>query len=86
MEGPITTIFSVKHKNTNKIACIHNDISKVFGKGPKSRIKRILDRNIYEKFDTLVFVSIDNFSSLILSLLFSNTNGILKSDGGDIHV
>lgn len=60
LEGPITRIFSVKDKKSTKIAWIHNDISKVFGKGPKSKIKRILDRNIYEKFDTLVFVSIDN--------------------------
>lgn len=61
LEGPITRIFSVKSKNiSNKIAWIHNDISKVFGKGIKSRIKRIIDRNIYEKYDTLAFVSIDN--------------------------
>lgn len=61
LEGPITRIFSVKSKNnTNKIAWIHNDISKVFGKGIKSRIKRIIDRNIYEKYDTLAFVSMDN--------------------------
>lgn len=61
LEGPITRIFSVKSKNnTKKIAWIHNDISKVFGKGIKSKIKRILDRNIYEKYDTLVFVSIHN--------------------------
>lgn len=59
LEGPITRIFSVKSKS-KKIAWIHNDISKVFGKGIKSRIKRILDRNIYEKYDKLVFVSIDN--------------------------
>ena len=44
LEGAITRIFSVKSKkNTNKIAWIHNDISKVFGKGIKSKIKRILD-------------------------------------------
>lgn len=61
LEGPIARIFSVKSKNnTNKIAWIHNDISKVFGKGIKSKIKRILDRNVYEKYDTLAFVSIDN--------------------------
>ena len=59
LEGPITRIFSVKSK-AKKIAWIHNDISKVFGKGIKSKIKRILDRNIYEKYNTLVFVSIDN--------------------------
>lgn len=63
LEGPITRIFSNKSKKTNKakkIAWIHNDISKVFGKGIKAKIKRILDRNIYEKYDTLAFVSIDN--------------------------
>ncbi|MGN1326920.1 MAG: glycosyltransferase [Clostridia bacterium] len=61
LEGAITRIFSTKtKKNTKKIAWIHNDISKVFGRGLKSKIKRILDRNIYEKYDTLVFVSIDN--------------------------
>ena len=61
LEGAITRIFGVKtKKKTQKIAWVHNDISKVFGKGPKSKIKRIIDRNTYEKYDTLVFVSIDN--------------------------
>lgn len=61
LEGPVARIFSVKSKHdTRKIAWMHNDISKVFGKGIKSKIKRILDRNIYEKYDTLAFVSIDN--------------------------
>lgn len=60
LEGPITRIFSVKDKKSTKIAWIHNDISKVFGKGLKSGLKRLIDRNIYEKFDTLVFVSMDN--------------------------
>lgn len=59
LEGPVTRIFSSK-TNRKKIAWIHNDISQVFGKGFKSKIKRILDRNIYEKFDSLVFVSMDN--------------------------
>ncbi len=61
LEGPVTRIFSVKSKNgANKIAWIHNDMSKVFGHGIKSKIKRVIDRNIYEKYDTLAFVSIDN--------------------------
>ncbi len=61
LEGPVTRIFSVKSKNgANKIAWLHNDMSKVFGKGIKSKIKRVIDRNIYEKYDTLAFVSIDN--------------------------
>ena len=62
LEGAITRIFSIrsKQKACRKIAWIHNDISKVFGKNLKSKIKRIFDRNIYEKYDKLVFVSIDN--------------------------
>ena len=62
LEGPITRIFSVKSKNANtkKIAWIHNDISRVFGKNIKSKIKRIIDRNCYEKYDNLIFVSNDN--------------------------
>lgn len=59
LEGPVTRIFSTKSK-AKKIAWIHNDMSKVFGKGLKAKLKRVLDRNIYEKYDTLVFVSIDN--------------------------
>ena len=59
LEGPITRIFKYKAK-AKKIAWVHNDISKVFGKGPKSKIKRIFDRNVYEKYDELVFVSISN--------------------------
>lgn len=59
LEGPITRIFSTK-SDVKKIAWIHNDISKVFGKSVKATIKRILDRNIYEKYDTLAFVSVDN--------------------------
>ena len=59
LEGPVTRIFSTKSKS-KKIAWIHNDMSKVFGSGWKAKLKRIFDRNIYEKYDTLVFVSIDN--------------------------
>lgn len=61
LEGAITRIFSVKTKNNSKkIAWIHNDISKVFGNSIKAKIKRIIDRNAYEKYDVLAFVSIDN--------------------------
>ena len=60
LEGAITRIFSVKSKhNTKKIAWIHNDISKVFGKSIKAKIKRIVDRNAYEKYDLLAFVILD---------------------------
>ena len=60
LEGPITRIFSYKNKNVKKIAWIHNDISQVFGKGIKSKLKRILDNKIYSKYDNLIFVSKDN--------------------------
>lgn len=60
LEGPITRLFSVKNKKTRKIAWIHNDISCVFGKGIKSKIKKWLDKKIYCKYETLVFVSKDN--------------------------
>lgn len=60
LEGPITRIFSVKNKKARKIAWIHNDISCVFGNGIKSRIKQWLDKRIYCKYETLVFVSKDN--------------------------
>ena len=60
LEGPITRLFSIKNKNTRKIAWIHNDVSLVFGKGIKAKIKKKIDRNIYSKYETLVFVSKDN--------------------------
>lgn len=60
LEGPITRLFSINNKNTKKIAWIHNDITKVFGNGLKSKLKKILDKKIYSKYDTIVFVSEDN--------------------------
>ena len=53
-------MFSVKNKKTRKFAWIHNDITKVFGRGLKAKIKKILDKKIYSKYETLVFVSKDN--------------------------
>lgn len=60
LEGPITRLFSVKNKDTRKIAWIHNDISKVYGKGFKAKLKMAIDKKIYEKYRTLIFVSKDN--------------------------
>lgn len=60
LEGPVTRLFSVKNKKTRKIAWIHNDISQVFGKGLKAKMKKKLDRKTYSKYDLLVFVSRDN--------------------------
>ncbi len=63
LEGPITRLFSTTNKNTKKIAWVHNDISKVFGTGVKAKLKQKLDKMIYEKYDSLVFVSKDNLAS-----------------------
>ena len=58
LEGPITTLFSAS--NNKKIAWVHNDISLVFGTGIKAEIKRILNKNVYAKYNKIVFVSKDN--------------------------
>lgn len=60
LEGPITRLFSIKNKNTKKIAWVHNDISQVFGDSLKARIKVKYDKKVYNKYDTIVFVSKDN--------------------------
>ena len=60
LEGPITRLFSVKNKKARKIAWIHNDITKVFGRGLKSTLKKKVDKKMYSKYNTLVFVSKDN--------------------------
>lgn len=60
LEGPVTRLFSVNNKKTRKIVWVHNDISLVFGKGFKAKLKKKLDQKIYSKYETIVFVSKDN--------------------------
>ena len=59
LEGPITRLFAV-NSDSNKIAWIHNDISKVYGNGIKATIKKWIDGNQYRKYNKLVFVSKEN--------------------------
>lgn len=59
LEGPITRLFS-KEKKHKKIAWIHNDISKVFGRGIKSKLKKNIDKIVYKKYDKIIFVSKEN--------------------------
>ena len=59
LEGPITRLFSVK-SNKKKIAWIHNDISKVYGNNLKAKLKKLVDGQVYKKYDKLVFVSEEN--------------------------
>ena len=63
LEGPITRLFSIKNEKTKKIVWIHNDISLVFGNGVKAKIKRWIDKKIYSKYETLVFVSKENLKN-----------------------
>ena len=67
LEGPITRLFAKSKEK--KIAWIHNDISKVFGKGFKASLKKSKDGKIYKKYDKLVFVSQENLDD------FENTYG-----------
>lgn len=59
LEGPVTWLLSEKSK-AKKVVWIHNDISAVFGKGFKAKLKEKLNRKMYQKYDDLVFVSKDN--------------------------
>ncbi len=63
LEGAITRLFSNKNSNAKKIAWVHNDIACVFGKGMKAKIKKQIDKKIYDKYEKLVFVSKDNLVS-----------------------
>lgn len=60
LEGPVTRIFSVRNSNIKKIAWVHNDIGKVFGKNLIAKIKRKLDQKVYLQYNDIVFVSNDN--------------------------
>lgn len=60
LEGPITRLFSCKNEKTKKIAWVHNDITKVFGSGIKSNIKKQIDEKIYSRYNKIIFVSRDN--------------------------
>ncbi|MBP3831623.1 MAG: glycosyltransferase [Clostridia bacterium] len=62
LEGSITRIFAYKGNN-NKIGWVHNDISKVFGKDYKSKIKKYIDKWFYNKYDKIIFVSEQNKKS-----------------------
>lgn len=72
LEGPMTRLMSIKNKATKKIAWIHNDMNLVFGQGVKAKIKKRIDKNVYEKYEKLVFVSHDNLMKF--QQLYPNLN------------
>lgn len=63
LEGPITRLFSIKNASSKKIAWVHNDIKYVFGNNLKSKIKKLIDKRIYRRYNELVFVSNENMKS-----------------------
>lgn len=73
LEGPITRLFSVK-SNNRKIAWVHNDISKVYGNGIKAKIKKVIDGNIYKKYDKIIFVSKENQKDFNIQYNWTNKN------------
>lgn len=63
LEGAITRLFSVKSNVANKIAWVHNDISKVFGNDIKAKIKKKVDGKIYDKYEKIILVSKENLEN-----------------------
>ena len=59
LEGPVTWILGCK-SNVKKIAWIHNDLEKVYGKDFKNKWKHHLNQCAYPNFEKLIFVSRDN--------------------------
>lgn len=78
LEGPITRLLSTKNNNTKKIAWIHNDILCVFGNGIKARLKKSIDKNIYRKYERLIFVSSDNLDKF--EKAYPNLKNVKRED------
>ena len=79
LEGPITRLFSCNNKKIKKIAWIHNDITQVFGKGTKSKIKRFIDKKVYSGYDTIVFVSNDNLKQFCNTYKINKTKVVIRN-------
>ena len=68
LEGPVTRLLSARNSKVRKIAWIHNDITKVFGKGIKAKVKKLLEKRSYKAYEKLIFVSEDNLKSFNKSI------------------
>ena len=60
LEGIITNLFCIKNKNSKKIAFVHTDISLIFGTGLKSKLKENINKEVYKKYDKIIFGSKDS--------------------------
>jgi len=77
LEGPITNLLSSANPKVKKIAWIHNDISLVFGRGIKAKIKEFLNRKVYTKYQELIFVSQDNLEKFEKTYTIANEKQVI---------
>ena len=71
LEGPITRLFA-NSSNANKIAWVHTNMSLYYETTKYSKRKRKIDEKIYERYNTIVFVSKDSRENFIKT--FPNNN------------
>lgn len=71
LEGPITRLFA-NSSNANKISWVHTNMSLYYETTKYSKRKRKIDEKIYERYNTIVFVSKDSRENFIKT--FPNNN------------
>lgn len=71
LEGPMTWIMSYE-SDARKIAWVHNDIEDVFGKDKGVSLKQKINKECYDKYNSLIFVSNDNLNKF--ESYFPNNN------------
>ena len=71
LEGPITRLFA-NSSNANKIAWVHTNMSLYYETTKYSKRKKKIDEKIYQRYNTIVFVSKDSREDFIKT--FPNNN------------
>ena len=71
LEGPITRLFA-NDSNANKIAWVHTNMSLYYETTKYSKRKKKIDEKIYQRYNTIVFVSKDSREDFIKA--FPNNN------------
>lgn len=71
LEGPITRLFA-NSSNANKIAWVHTNMSLYYETTKYSKRKKKIDEKIYQRYNTIVFVSKDSREDFIKA--FPNNN------------
>ena len=71
LEGPITRLFA-NSSNANKIAWVHTNMSLYYETTKYSKRKKKIDEKIYERYNTIIFVSKDSRENFIKA--FPNNN------------